>query len=209
MAGGLDSGGFGLTQGRRFSSQPIGISGRRILTAAASAALPTAAKIVSGSLPTGYVDHGSIVQGLVNITVTINVDSIDLGRIPSPHRFYITGQKGNITANLQEYQPEMIDLAAGGDGSPATGSGYTEVYIGGVLGDERRILVLDDFDVDFASNGFNWAQFWWTQERAQAGGTFTLGEEKAQTVVPIDYNLLTTDVSGINRLLYFRAINHS
>lgn len=203
------AGGFGLSQSLRFSSQPIPISGRRILSAAKNAALPTAAKIVSGSVPTAYTDHGAVVQGKVNVQVDINIDSIDLGRIPSPHRFYITGQKGTIGANLQEYQPEMVDLAAGGTGTPATASGYSQVYIGGRLGAERRVLVIEDFDVDYTNDGYSWDQFWWTTPDAQAGGTFTLAEEKAETVIPISYNLLNFEISGIERLLEMRAINHA
>ena len=202
------AGGFGLTQARSIS-EPIGISGRRILSAAKSAALPSPVKIEIGSVPSAYFDHGSIVQGRVDVQVEINIDSIDLGRIPSPHRFYITGQRGTIRANLQEYQPEMISLAAGGTGVPTTASGYSQVYIGGQLGAERRILVMDDFDVDFATDGFGWDQYWWTTPNAQAGGSFTLAEEKAQTVVPIEYQLLVFDISGVNRLLEYRAINHS
>jgi len=203
------AGGLGLTQDRYFSSQPIAISGRRILSAASQTALPSPLKIVAGALPTAYTDHGSMVQGRVEISVEINVESIDLGRIPTPHRFYISGQRGSIRGNLQEYQPAMVDLATGGDGTPTTASGYSQVYIGGVLGNERRLLVFDDFDIDYANNGFRWDQYWWTTPNAQCAGSFTLAEEKAQTVVPIEYQLLVFSVSGINRLLEMRAINYA
>jgi hypothetical protein len=208
-----DSGGFGITQDKRFSSQPLCISGRRLLSADPTTPLPTPGKIVLGAIPTGYTDHGSIVKGLVNIAVDITLDTIDLGRIPSPSRYYIGGQKGNIKANLQEYQPEMVSLAAGGTGTPTVvGSGptgYTQVYMGGKIGSIRRVLVVEDFDVDFATDGFNWAQFWWHSANSQAGGTFTLTEEKAETVIPIDYNLLVVEINNVNTLLESRMINHS
>lgn len=203
------AGGLGLTQERRFSTQPIPISGRRILSAAKNAALPSPAKIVAGALPTGYVDHGSVSQGRVEVNVEINKDSIDLGRIPTPHRYYITGQRGTIRAQLQEYQPEMVDLQAGNTGVPLTAAGYSEVYIGGKLGSERRILVFDDFDVDFAADGFLWDQYWWTSPNAQAGGTFTLAEEKAATVIPVEYELLYFTQGNFSRLLHYLAIDHS
>lgn len=204
------AGGFAMSQARRFSTQPIPISGRRILSGAKDLTLPTAAKIVAGSLPTGYTDHGSVVQGKVDISVELNVDSIDLGRIPTPHRFYITGQTGFVRANMQEFQPEMVSLAAGQSGTPATATGYSNVYIGGALGSERRVLVVNDFDIDFTNDGYLWDQIWWTTPDGQCGGSFTLAEEKTvQTVIPIEYKLLAFDISGINRLLESRWINHA
>lgn len=201
--------GIGVTQERRFSSQPISISGRRILTAANSAALPTALKIIAGSLPTGYTDLGSMVAGKVDVSVTINKQSIDLGRIPSPHRFFIASQSGQVKAQMQEYQPEMIDTQAGGTGTVATAAGYSYVYIGGRLGSLRRILIFDDFDVDFANDGFGWDQYWWTNPTAQAGGSFTLTDDKLATVIPVEFELLAFAISGINRLLQFVGIPHS
>jgi hypothetical protein len=199
-------GGLGLTQDRRFSSRPIPIAGRRLFSATFGQALPPALKIGT-TAPTGYDDHGSVLLGKVDVSVEITKQSIDLGRIPTPHRFYIESQRGTFKATLQEYEPEIISLAAGQDGVPTTAAGYSQVYIGGALGSVRRFLVIDDFDVDNTNDSFPWDEYWWTTSNGQLGGTFALGEDKAATTIPIEVELLAMSISGVNRLLEFRAID--
>jgi hypothetical protein len=205
--------GKGLGQDRRFSSQMIGVSGRRLLSALSSVANPTTIAPISGAPPTGFVDHGTIVGGKVEISVDVNVDSIDIGRLPSPLHYYMTGQKGMIKCSQEEYQPEMIDLAAGGDGdldeTPAAGGSraYMHFYIGGQMGAQRKLIVYDSFDVDFANDGFAWDQYQWLAI-GQASGSFTQAEEKAAIVVPVEYNLLTQSVDSVSRLLEFYAVKY-
>jgi len=206
--------GLGIGQDRRFATQMVGVSGRRLVSALSSVAAPSTITPITGAPPAGYIDHGSIVQGKVEVSVDVSQDSIDIGRLPSPLHYYMTGQKGMIKCSQLEYQPEMIDLATGGDGviAPVAAGGgsreYKYIAIGGQLGSQRRVLVYDSFDVDFTNEGFRWDQYWWLA-LAQASGTFAQAEEKAAVVVPIEFNLLAQSIASVNRLLEFYAIQSS
>lgn len=180
------------------------LSGTRVLTGDIEAVLPTLAELTSE--PSGFVDHGTITGQIVQITVTVNKDSVDVGRNPTPERFYQTGQTGTVTGQMQEYQPEMISLAAGGDGTPETVTGGQRVVIGGQLGTERRLLLVDDFDPEaLASPREPWVQYWYWGE-AQGGGSYTRAAEKLYWVIPFEYSLLREVISARNVLLQFYAV---
>jgi hypothetical protein len=199
--------GYAYTQEQKFSTRVLHIAGSRVLTAPQNQALPTVGQVLIGAEPSAYFDHGSIVSALVEINLELTRESIDLGRVPTPARFYLSAQKGTIRFRMQEYQPEYIDLAAGGTGTLETGSGFVRSYLGGKLGTVRRILILDDFDTVVGVDAEPWYQFWFTNPNAQCGGTFARGEEKAAFVIPIEYDLLRFSQGGFNRLLEFRAIS--
>jgi len=199
--------GYAYDQRQVNPGRVLHIAGSRILTAPKNAFLPTVHQILIGAEPSGYVDHGSIVAARVEISVELTKETIDLGRIPTPARAYLSAQRGTIRANLQEYQPEQIDLATGGSGTPEFGTNFKRSYIGGKLGTEKRILILDDFDTDPLVDAEIWYQYWFTSPDAQSGGSFTRAEEKAAFVIPIEYELLAFSVGGFNRLLEYRAIS--
>lgn len=194
----------GIPQTKRFD-QPLPINGRSIYGAIKDATLPVSYPVIAGAQPSGYTYHGALVAGRVGIEVTLNVESVDRGRLPSPDRFYLAGQSGKITSQLQEYQPEMVALAANGEDTlDESDPTFVSTLIGGRLGSIRRVLVTDDPDVG-AADGYAYKQFVWTSPRAQAGATFSLQEEKAETVLPMEYNLNTFEVDNTPRLLEFRA----
>lgn len=200
---------YGQTQTQLFPGRVLHIAGTRVLTAANAAALPSTGRVIQGGEPSGYVDHGSIVAGRVDINVDMPKEEIQLGRIPSAARFYLGSQRGQVRFQMQEYQPEMVDIAGGsGLGVPLTGSGFKQVYIGGQLPPIRRLLLLDDFDVDQAVDATEvWKQYWWTNPNVQGGGTFTRAENGLAWVIPTEYELLKFEIGSINRMLEFRAIS--
>lgn len=198
--------GLGITQ-QRISSQPIPISGRRLLSSLPTTTLPPS-KIVAGAIPAGYEDHGSILAGAIELSIDITKDVIALGRIPSPKKQYITGQSGVLKMKLQEFQPEIISFSTSFDSNVSTGLGYSYVYLGGKMSGTRRVLIFDDFDVDL-NDGFHWAQFWWTNPYAQFSGSFALQDDKLATVIPYEIYLKDYLVSQQDTLLEFRAIDNT
>lgn len=185
------------------------LSGTRVFTADILASLPPIGEL--NAPPSGFVDHGTITGQTVQITVTVNKDSVDIGRNPTPARYYQTGQTGTVTGQMQEYQPEMISLAAGGDGVVGSGvetiSGGQRVLLGGQLGTERRLLLVDDFDPEARNSSLEiWAQYWYWG-RAQGGGSYTRAAEKLYWVLPFEYSLLAEDIANRNVLLQFYAID--
>lgn len=198
---------LGITQDPLNPGRVFHIAGTRAFVAVNEAALPVPTRIVDGAEPSGYSDHGTLVAGRVELNFEIPKEAINIGRIPAPIRYYLGTQSGSIKFSMQEYQPEQVDLAAGGDGIPEQDTGFQRVYIGGQLPPQKRILLLDDFDIDADIDATEpWRQFWWTSPTVQGGGTFTRAEEERGYVLPMEYNCLVFTVGGYGRLIEFRAI---
>jgi hypothetical protein len=196
----------GFSQERKYD-RIFHLSGTRVFTADRLTAIPDPTSELN-SEPSGWFDHGTIVGGIVNINVELTRESVDVGRIPTADRFYLSAQRGTIEFRMQEYQPENISLASGGDGTLVPdGNGNDRVLMGGELPVERALLLVDDFDPTAkASANEPWAQYLYYTPNAQGGGTFTRGEEKAYWVIPATYDLLRHVIDDINRLLQFYPI---
>lgn len=198
---------YGIDQRPKYDSRVFHIAGTRVLLAERAALLPDPGRIVQGDEPSGYADCGTIVGGRVELNFEIPKEAINIGRIPAPIRYYMGTQSGSVRFALQEYQPESIDIAAGGLGTPEAQSGYERVWIGGQLPPEQRILMLDDFDVNAdIDNTEPWLQYWWTSPTVQGGGTFTRAEEERAYTMPVEYNPLVFIDNEYGRLMEFRAI---
>lgn len=198
---------------QRFDDRIFHLTGTSVLTAAKDTALPAFAELVAE--PSGYIDHGTIVNQIVTLNVEVSTETVDQGRVPTAKRYYLSGQKGSATGQMQEYQPEMISLASGGTGTPETSDesntpyagGVLRVDIGGRLGVERRILLVDQHDPDAVAGADEpYVQYWHTNSNVQSGGSYTRAEVKAYFVIPFTYNFLSMPESGVNLLLKFYAI---
>lgn len=198
---------YGINQTPKYSSRVFHIAGTRVLLAERDFELPDPGRITQGDEPSGYSDCGTIVGGRVEINFEIPKEPINIGRIPAPIRYYMGTQSGSIRFSMQEYQPESIDIAAGGLGTPEAQTGYERVWIGGQLPPEQRILLLDDFDVSSDVDATQiWQQFQWTSPSVQGGGTFTRADEERAYVLPVEYNALVFVDGDYGRLMEFRAI---
>lgn len=161
------------------------IAGRRVLVNVVDTAMPTSiVPITSLNLPSGWTDLGAVENGEVNITVSRQTEAIQTGVVPTDRRKYITGQEGSIEANFQFYEPRLIGYQAGVDpetdvAAAGADRGYTDIVIGGTLGDILSFLCFEDFDIPLVQDDGlkTYEQVWHYSPKIQGDGDINLSQK--------------------------------
>lgn len=197
-------------QDQEYPTRVLHVPSERVLSAGAGATLPALAQVYDGAEPSGYIDHGMIKDGIVQIAVEHSSDSIDGGRIATPFRYFLTARKGSAKYEMQEYQPESVNIAASyaSDNVPESGSGYKRVRIGRGVQILRRLLILGCFDVNKSEDASEpWTQYWHTTPTAQGMGGYSSAQNKLANTVPHEYMFLAYSSGAQNYLLDFYALS--
>lgn len=196
------------------------ITGDRILIAPADTALPTDIEPLDlsniATNAAGWTDLGPTENSDVNINITRQSEAIQTGTIPTDRRLYLTGQEGTLEATLMRFEPVLIGYNAGQDPETrvaASGGNraYTDVRVGGTLGDTYSLLVFKDFDIPLVTDDGvrTYDQVWSYTPNAQSDGDVNLSAKVNKSpVVAFRMRLLGFEVSSdpYSRLMIQRWI---
>lgn len=176
------------------------LAGRRILYAPLNTAIPpTVVPIYDDSIPAGWSDMGPTVNSIVETNVDFTTAEITTGVLASIRRTYIEKQTGTLTARLWRYEPVIASVAMGQTPVVITGStslnrGFSDLFIGGQLGDKQAILVFEDFDIPLVEDinaAKQYEQAWLYTPRTQKKGSLNLFDQETKSnVVPLELELL-------------------
>lgn len=159
--------------------------GRFVLIAPVNEPLPVVTTpINTDSVPANYYNLGACENSEVNVTVTIETESVVTGIFNTERRKLITGQGGSIETVLQFYDDTALAYAGGSDTPASTAStslsrAFKRLVYGSSLGPQYTLLVPESFDIGLVKDDgtATYEETWFYTPKAQKDGDINLSQK--------------------------------
>lgn len=186
------------------------LAGRGILVAAADTLLPSIIQPLDDTdFPAAWTYMGPTENAEVTLNLSLTVEDITTGVVPTSRRKIITEQSGTIEAVLHRYEPTLMAKAQGVSAvsTPSTSlnRAIVDLYLGGTLGDIISVLIFEDFGEDLVIDDGtkDYSQVWFYTPRAQKNGDVNLAQKISRApAINFNYGLLGyTNVAAPGRTI--------